>query len=209
LSRSRPDDMQGRTIILSAANYDRRKGFEDLVAAFARICRAHPAAVLVMVCNASESLREQVGAAGLGSQVRILPLMSQEELKQWMVWADLFAMPSWSEAFGLVYVESLMCGTPVLMSSDCGLAPQLGLVVRDPEPEQHGWVVAPQNVASIAAALDDALLHPSRLVQMGRSGRKFVQGRYTWRENAKQLLIALGEHASYFHEPMVLRNHPV
>jgi glycosyltransferase involved in cell wall biosynthesis len=130
--------------------------------------------------------------------------MSQEDLKQWMVWADLFAMPSWSEAFGLVYVEALACRTPVLMTTDCGLAPQLRLAVHEPSREHHGWLVPPRNIGAVADALDDALLHPAHLEQMGSAGRDFVRRRFTWRQNAVELLAGLGQDPMRFHEPSVL-----
>lgn len=192
LNRPRPEDLKGRTIVLSAAHYNRRKGFEDLVAAFTKVESKHPDAMLVVISDASEDLQNQIHDAALGDRIRLLPLMSQDALKQWMVWADLFAMPSWSEAFGLVYIEAMTCRSPVLMTSDCGLAPQLGLVITEPMAQQHGWIVEPRNVDAIAAALDNALSDPARLRRMGESGQAFVAERFTWNENARQLLAAFG-----------------
>ena len=143
--------------------------------------------------TAPAPLERRIQAAGLGERIRLIPRMSQEALMQWMVWADLFAMPSWSEAFGLVYVEALACGTPVLMTADCGLAPQIGLVMRDPSPDQHGWFVEPRNIGSVERALREALADRRLLSRMGRSGRGFVLDRFTWQQNARQLLAALGD----------------
>jgi glycosyltransferase involved in cell wall biosynthesis len=114
---------------------------------------------------------------------------------QWMVWADLFAMPSRLEAFGLVYVEAMAAGTPVLMSTDCGLAPQLRLASSEPTVMQHGWGVVPDCAATIENALQEALRDRERLAAMGHAARAFVLPRFTWRENAMQLLAALGGHA--------------
>jgi teichuronic acid biosynthesis glycosyltransferase TuaC len=204
LLRPRPAELQGRKVVLSAATYGRRKGFEEVIGGFARIALAHPDALLVLVTDACARLRRQVVAAGIADRVQVLPLMSQEDLKQWMVWADLFAMPSWSEAFGLVYVEALACRTPVLMTTDCGLAPQLRLAVHEPSREHHGWLVPPRNIGAVADALDDALLHPAHLEQMGSAGRDFVRRRFTWRQNAVELLAGLGQDPMRFHEPSVL-----
>lgn len=145
----------------------------------------------MLVTDAPAPLRRKVAAARLGDRIRVIPRMDQQALMQWMVWADLFAMPSWSEAFGLVYVEALACSSPVLMTSDCGLAPQIGLVTSDPADDQHGWVVEPRDTDAIARALHDALGDRQRLAAMGRSGRGFVLERFTWRQNAQQLLGAL------------------
>lgn len=191
--RPRPRDLIDRTIVLSAANYDRRKGFEDLVDAFGRVEAGFPKAMLVLITDAPAQLERKIETAGLGERIRLIPRMSQDALMQWMVWADLFAMPSWSEAFGLVYVEALACGTPVLMTADCGLAPQIGLVVRDPSPDQHGWVVEPRNIGSLERALREGLADRRLLSRMGDSGRRFVLGRFTWPQNAQQMLEALGD----------------
>lgn len=193
LHRPRPHDLRNRTLVLSAANYDRRKGFEELIEGFRRVHGDHPESMLVLITNAPAALRQQVADAGLGDMIRVLPRMSQDALMQWMVWADLFAMPSWSEAFGLVYVEALACRSPVLMTADCGLAPQLGLVMSDPEVDQHGWFVEPRSPDSVERALRDALSDRGRLAAMGQFGRAFVEHRFTWHENAKHLLAGLGD----------------
>ena len=191
VSRPRPAEFAGRKVVLSAATYYRRKGFEELLRGFARVMTAHPDAILVLVSDAEQVLWHEVAALGLEDRVRVLPLMPRNELRQWMVWADLFAMPSWSEAFGLVYVEALACGTPVVMTSDCGLAPGLKLVSSRPSDKDHGWMVSPRDIGSIAAAIDEALLHADLLSQMGRAGRAHVVERFTWRQNAAALLAAL------------------
>lgn len=204
LNRPRPEDLKGRTLVLSAAHYNRRKGFEELVEAFTRVSAKYPEAMLVVISNGCESLRNQIDVAGLGDKIRALPLMSQDALKQWMVWADVFAMPSWSEAFGLVYVEAMTCRNPVIMSGDCGLAPQLGLTVSDPSSDHHGWITEPRDVGSVTIALDDALSDRERLGRMGDSAHEYVGERFTWRENARQLLMALGEDETELGEQTVV-----
>lgn len=189
--RDRPSDLAGRTIVLSAGSPYRRKGFEELVDGFARIAHRHPDAVLVVVTDATRSVRRRVRRAALGDRIRVLPMMSQQNLMQWMVWADLFALPSWSEAFGLVYVEALAGSTPVLMSTDCGLADQLDMVRTQPSSAQHGWTVQPRCVDAVSTALRDALSDPARLAAMGCAGREFALRRFTWQDHATQLLAGL------------------
>lgn len=184
-------------IVLAAASYYRRKGFEDLVDAFDRVAARHPEVLLVLVTDAPPSLRARVERARHGHRVTIRGTLPHAELLAAMARADVFALPSWSEAFGLVYTEALGAGTPVVMTDDCGLRDELALVRPGAEPAPgdgraaHGWVVPPRDVDAIAAALDAALSDRERAARMGSAGREFVARRFTWKRNAETLLAHL------------------
>jgi D-inositol-3-phosphate glycosyltransferase len=70
-----------------------------------------------------EELAERLGIAG---QVRFAPPVSRAELAQWYRAADLVAVPSYSESFGLVAVEAQACGTPVVAAEVGGLPTAVG-----------------------------------------------------------------------------------
>ena len=74
-----------------------------------------------------EALAELADELGLDDVVRFVPPVGREELAQWCAAADLVAVPSYNESFGLVAVEAQATGTPVVAAAVGGLT----TVVRD------------------------------------------------------------------------------
>ena len=109
-------------MILAATNYYRRKGLEELIAAFDEVASDHPDAELQLVVDAPKRLLRCVQSAVHRARIHVQPPLDPQALLAFMGWADLFALPSWREAFGLVYAEALAAGTPVLATSDSGFA---------------------------------------------------------------------------------------
>jgi glycosyltransferase involved in cell wall biosynthesis len=191
LRRPRPRELQDRPLLLSAGHYYQRKGFEILVDAFADLAVRHPRAILHIVTNAPASLRERARARGLGDRLRFVPPMDQDRLHQWMAWSDLFVLPSWSEAFALVGIEAMAAGTPVVVTSDCGLSRMIDPVRPDEaDPSRHGWVVEPRSPDALVAAMTQALQAPEMLPRMGAAGRELAVQRFNWRRNARTILGA-------------------
>lgn len=92
-----------------------------------------------------EALEEVVREEGLAEVVRLGPPVPREELARWYAAADLLAVPSYAESFGLVAVEALACGTPVVAARVGGLpvaVGQVGVLVDGHDPA--GWAVAVQ-----------------------------------------------------------------
>ncbi|MEW2472027.1 glycosyltransferase [Streptomyces sp. NPDC046994] len=91
--------------------------------------------------------------------------------------ADLFTAPSVDEPFGLVYLEAMASGTPVVASASGG---PLGFV-RPGGPRPTGWLPAPGNTDDLHATLLSALTHPEEIARRGRNARDFVVQHYSWR----------------------------
>nr|WP_269141318.1 glycosyltransferase [Sphingomonas sp. IC-56] len=98
--------------------------------------------------------------------------------------AALYAAPAPAEPWGLVYLEAMMCETPVLaldrnamrQLTDGG---RLGFLVQDADPTILG--------DAIVAAMSD----PDRLGRMGRGGRAFVEANFTWAKVARTIIDRL------------------
>lgn len=184
LSAPRPERWKGRRIILCVGTYVARKGHEVLVRAFAR-AGIEDGLLLIVGKPPPGPLESLVRELGLEGRVEFLDYVSQEEIPQYMVWADVFALTSWDEPFGMVYVEAMAAGRPVVMCEDCGLAPFI-------ERGVHGWVVPVRHVEATAAALHDAFSPGRNLAEMGSRARSLVEGRFTWQNSARQVLTGLG-----------------
>jgi glycogen(starch) synthase len=131
-----------RPIVLAVRRLVRRMGLEDLVDAV-RVARESVPDLLVLVAGSGPIEAElKARAAGLGDHVRFLGFVPDEHLPLAYRAADLSIVPSVAlEGFGLIVVESLAAGTPVLVTGVGGLpetleglAPQCIVTVPGPGP---------------------------------------------------------------------------
>jgi len=105
---------------------------------------------------------------GIGAQVRFVPPTSHAALVDWYRAASLTVVPSYSESFGLVAVESQACGTPVVAASVGGLV----TAVRH---GKTGLLVPDQNPMSYAGALSALVAAPAMLAELGAAGRRHAE----------------------------------
>jgi D-inositol-3-phosphate glycosyltransferase len=129
-----PDDAK---VLLFVGRIQPLKGPEVLVQAAAELLARHPdwAGELVVAVLGGpsgsglahpEALAELASRLGVTPQVRFVPPVPRTELAQWYRAADLVAVPSYSESFGLVAVEAQACGTPVVAADVGGLPTAVG-----------------------------------------------------------------------------------
>jgi glycosyltransferase involved in cell wall biosynthesis len=95
--------------------------------------------------------------------------------------ASLYAMPALCEPWGLVYLEALASGTPVL-----GL-PRLGLLDITRQG-QHGFLVPEPSAEAIAHSLLATHADRDELRRKGLAGREFVRENFTWEKTAREML---------------------
>lgn len=168
--------------ILAVGGVEARKNTRRLLAAFIELRRSRPEARLIVAGGASllphdaeaQAFREATAAAGLaiGPGEAIVPTGPVPDA--WMPAlyraADVVAMPSLVEGFGLAALEGLACGTPVVVSAIAPFTEHFG---------EHDVAWAdPLQPASIAAAL-------ARALQRGRHGvAPPVCRRYAWPASA-------------------------
>ena len=98
--------------------------------------------------DTAAALRLLAARLGVLAQVRFVPPVSRAELARWYRAADLVAVPSHSESFGLVAVEAEACGTPVVAASVGGLPVAVG---------NSGVLVDGHDVDDWATAIGDLL----------------------------------------------------
>ncbi len=152
--RARLGLRDGEVLATLAGRINAWKGQDLLVEAMARL-QAQPGgpplhvAIVGDVFPGQEALRErlhaQVAAAGLGARVHFLPFVADI----WPVWraSDIAVVPSTEpEPFGMVAIEAMACGLPVVAAAHGGL---LDIV----EPESTGLLFTPRSAEALAAAL--------------------------------------------------------
>jgi phosphatidylinositol alpha-mannosyltransferase len=149
----RPGTPRDPGLILCASTPDDgRKRVEVLVRAFGLLAPARPDAHLVLAGSASPATRRELLALlddGLHPRVRFVGDLDPDALTDWYAQAAVTCLPSLNEAFGLVLIESLAAGTPVV-GADHGAIPE----IVTPEV---GGLFAPDDPRSCAAAIDRVL----------------------------------------------------
>jgi glycosyltransferase involved in cell wall biosynthesis len=99
--------------------------------------------------------------------------------------ADLFALGSFQENFGIGAVEAMACGTPVLLSQQVGLASEVLAA-------HAGWVVN-LDAAGLRAGLAEATTSSAELATRGMAARALVRERFTWSRVANEWSAAYGK----------------
>ncbi|HXX60200.1 MAG TPA: glycosyltransferase [Candidatus Sulfotelmatobacter sp.] len=138
------------------------KGVDTLLDAFATVHAARPATTLRLVGSSPDAATEkawQRRAAGLGiiDAVRFEPAADRAGVARAMARAALFVHPSTRETFGVVAVEALASGLPVVAADSGGVTEILGR-----EPARFGALVPPRDAAALAAAISTTLAERER-----------------------------------------------
>jgi D-inositol-3-phosphate glycosyltransferase len=123
-------------------------------------------------------LHERVAEAGVINHVSFVAPQAHELLSTWMRASDVTLVPSRSESFGLVALESSGCGTPVVASDVGGLKTLI-------EPGVNGFLIEERDAASWANAVEVAI-DPDHSTAMS-TGAVLLARNYTWRAAAESL----------------------
>ena len=116
----------------------------------------------------AQRLAELSDSLGIRDRVRFEGAVAHEELPWYYSAADLLIVPSYYESFGLVALEAMACGTPVVAARVGGL-PSL---VRDGE---NGYLVPWHRPAPFAERLEVLLLHNALRDQMGQAAYRYAK----------------------------------
>lgn len=126
-----------------------------------------------------DRLKKLAKSMGADSRVIFAGSVKNESLRHRLVAADIFALPSDAESFGIVFVEAMACGLPII-AVNAGGVPE---VVRN---EYNGLLVRPNDLESLKLAIcrmrDDANL---RRVY-GERGAEIARTDFSWNEKAAQ-----------------------
>ena len=170
----------GKGRILYVGQLIRGKGVDLLVQALHGL-PGDWSARLVGDGNARGALQKQIQRLGLQHRVQLVGWVSAEELHQHYCEAQLVVVPSrWPEPFGMVGLESMNWGRPVIGFDIGGIPDWL-------EHGVTGWLVPPADVSALRQALQHLLSQPELCQQLGRQGQERVQQRFAFEAMVDEL----------------------
>ena len=163
------------SIVLFAGRIQPLKAPDVLVHALAEIAARQGRAPMLVVLggasgrlSAEQDLRDLAAGLGLAGRVLLRPPVPRTELAAWFRAADVVAMPSRSESFGLVAAEAQACGTPVVATGVGGLR----TVVAD---GRSGVLVRGHDPRLWARTLTDLLADDERRLALGVGARRHAE----------------------------------
>lgn len=162
-------------IILYVGRLERRKGVETLIEAFAKVREAHPEAALVMAGFSTDTgpnrqgllevLRARVQELGASRNVHFMGHVPYELLPRYYSGCDLFVAPSLYEPFGMIYLEAMACGKPVV-GCDAGGVPEII------QHGRNGFLVPPGDAAALGNAMAELTRYRSWRERIGQAARE-------------------------------------
>jgi glycosyltransferase involved in cell wall biosynthesis len=164
---------------------ERRKGFDRVLEALPAVADKRPDVSYLIAGKGPDQPRLEQKAEDLGVRDRVTftGFVPEREKADHFRLADLFAMPSEGEGFGLVLLEALACGTPVVASTQDG--------GREAVAEgEFGRLVDSNDSTAVVEALTEPPAAPSRQVVVDQFGPKAYQRRI---ERVVESLVADGD----------------
>ena len=167
------------------------KGIDTLIRALAKVLRAVPNSFYVVVGDGDDRPRLERLARDHDVEDRVLFVgeVKADQLKNYYLRSNVFAMPSRQEGFGLVFLEAMAFGKPVIAANYGGTAE----LVKD---GVTGFRVEYDNVDLLADRLICLLLDENLSARMGEAGRHLVKENYTFERFRSRLTRILGDAVS-------------
>jgi glycosyltransferase involved in cell wall biosynthesis len=174
----------GTPTILYVGQLIRGKGVDLLLRALARI-EAPFRAIIVGKGNAEAGLRKLSRDLGLSDRVEFAGWVNNEELPRYYALADVLAVPSrWPEPFGMVGLEAMRHGKPVVAFNVGGIPDWL-------KHERTGLLVVPGDVAAYATALQRLIVDRELAATLGAAGGCEVKKNFGFETYVDRLLKLL------------------
>lgn len=194
-----PKEFPTGRVILTVGRWaasERYKGTDDLIRSLVQLRTKFPGLYLVAVGEGDDlsRLKEIASNLGISESVRFMSGLSRQEIAACYARCEIFALPSTGEGFGLVFLEAMAFGKP-LVGAACGGTTD---VVED---NVNGLLIPPgdsrQLTESLARLLQDEMLR----AKLGQRGAEIVRRNYSFEVFRSKLELILEECGLDSHRP--------
>lgn len=186
-----PREFPAGRVILTVGRWlatERYKGMDTLITALPRLLTRWPEVQVVMVGTGDDRawLEDLAEKNGVNRHVHFLPGLNYSELAACYAACEIFALPSSGEGFGLVYLEAMACGKPVIGGAHGG-APE---IIED---GVTGYLVPHGDPIQLATSIEALLADPAHAKEMGARGKRRAENEFRFNVFAKSLKKILRE----------------
>lgn len=186
-----PSQFPDGEVILTVGRWsaaERYKGADELIRAVAELRPRYPGLRLIAVGGGDDlpRLSQLARSLGVAGNVLFFEHLSREQIAACYSRADIFALPSTGEGFGLVFLEAMAFAKPVVAADFGGSTDVV-------EHDVNGMLVSPHDIHQLVAALDTLLGDAPRRARMGRAGAEIVQKKYCFAAFESELRRILAE----------------
>ncbi len=187
-----PSPASAKPYVLFLGRVNWKKGLDRLIPAIRHL----PDTELVVAGNDEENYQPRMEAlareTGVAERVRFIGAVGDTEKWRLIAGAQLLALPSYNENFGIVVLEAMAAGCPVVVTPEVGLA----AAVR----ESGAGLVVPGTPAALAEAMGTLLADETMRARMGAAGRQAAQS-FSWPAIARKMdevyLTCIGEKTAH------------
>jgi glycogen synthase len=168
--------------VLFVGRLEARKGADTLLHAISRVLPAVPNAAFTLIGNdtirnhAGRTYREEfelyTGPTLRDGRVFFLGIVGEDDLARYYAGCDVFVAPSRHESFGLILLEAMREGKPVIAADAGGMREIV-------EHEGNGLLVPPDDAEALAAAIERLVRSPGDRTRFGRRSRELFLERFT------------------------------
>jgi glycosyltransferase involved in cell wall biosynthesis len=188
---SLPQEFPTGRVILTVGRWlatERYKGMDTLITALPRLLTQRPEVQLVLAGSGDDRawLEDLAEQNGVNRHVHFLTDLNYAELAACYSSCEIFALPSKGEGFGLVYLEAMACGKPVIGGAHGG-APE---IIED---GVTGYLVPHGDPMQLATSLETLLADPTNAKEMGARGKVRAEHEFRFNVFAKSLKKILRE----------------
>jgi glycosyltransferase involved in cell wall biosynthesis len=177
---------QDHPVVVMTGRINQYKGQDDLIKAAAIVIQQQPDTHFLIAGRGPDALKQElehlIADLGIGHRVRLVGYVPS--IPEFLSAANIVAMPSWEEPFGLVALEGMAMAKPVV-STHAGGVPEFVL------DKQVGLLVPPRDPVELADAILQLIADPDRAKSMGQIGRLQVEARYTASQYADRVATLL------------------
>ena len=172
-------------IILFVGRLVYEKGIQHLIAAMPKILEKHHDSKLVIAGKGGmiDELKAQVNAMGISNKVYFTGYLNSKQVVKMYKCADVAVFPSTYEPFGIVALEGMLSGTPVVVSDVGGL----NEIVQHGENGMKSYAGNPNSLADSIISL---LYDPALCMKVAKNAKAKVKAEYNWQKIAQDTHFA-------------------
>lgn len=167
--------LQDEKIIVGVARLIPRKGIDYLIRATAKVAQHLPNLRLLIIGDGIQraELEKLILQVELAAKAQILGIVSHDQVPQYFSMADVFVIPSLYEPLGIVTIEAMACGVPVIGTEVDGIPDVI-------EDGKNGILVPPGDDEQLAEAIMKLLRDEDTRNRFAQEGLETVKQKFLW-----------------------------